>query len=448
MKVAVMISFFAALISSVVAWMPSLTTSQQIAAQQVGSLLNANDEEVNPEAVTFLQVARWDNAEDEADVFAVQFKDGAWIIPSHFDYPADGGDRVGETAGNVLNVPRGPLVTNDAVKHAEFSLRDPLQTELSGSSDGYGQRYTLKDTSGATVVDIIVGNIVEGTDVRYVRNAGDDAVYTAKIVSNISTAFRDWVKTDLFEIAKDDLRRIIIKDYSINEQSGQIDVRSEHALLMPEDSDTWKLTTAPAGKQLVSATMTSLSNELTSLRLVGVRPFDQTWLQQRGFYFDNQGKLYGNEGELLVQTTNGVFYNCFFGEIALGDDQDTAADVSVTDTATAASGSNRYMVVVVGYDENADEQHKALVAERDRIAALNAAADSGTAQLPVPEVPEVPAGKELSAQEQQRFAKYFYVIADASFGFLRPDEGALLEDVVIEPADSETVDFTPKSSSL
>ena len=55
---------------------------------------------------------------------------------------------------------------------------------------------TLKDDGGAVLVDLVVGKEVSGStsaDLRYVRDASSDSVYSAKVSLDISTAFRDWV---------------------------------------------------------------------------------------------------------------------------------------------------------------------------------------------------------------------------------------------------------------
>src|SRR6478609_6527673 len=66
------------------------------------------------------------------------------------------------------------------------------------------------------------------------------------------------------------------------------------------------------------------------------------WLQSRGFFFAQpgavdktspvvqmQGKQYavvGNEGRLDITTKDGLRYSLMFGEVALEDEADTAAD--------------------------------------------------------------------------------------------------------------------------
>ena len=109
------------------------------------------------------------------------------------------------------------------------------------------------------------------------------------------------------------------------------------------------------GQVINETTIQAFTSEASGLKLVGVRPYSNAWLQDRGFYVAQGGReLFGNEGEVSLIAKNGLIYRLFFGEIALGDDQDKVA--KVTRDGQAQTGShNRYLAIFVQYDSAVDE---------------------------------------------------------------------------------------------
>ncbi len=417
MKVPMVISVVLAIATSLVTWWPASETAAPVVDRR-GELLNRGGAVVAPPSVTSLEVVRWDPDAKTPKMFQVAQKGGNWIIPSHFDYPADGGTRVGETAGSVLNVPRGPMVTDDPKRHAELGVVDPLR-EGTADADGRGERVTLKDAGGALLVDLIVGKQAEHADVRYVRDASEDAVFTAAVKADIQTAFKEWVETDLLKIDEADIRTLTVDDHSVDEEQGVVESRGQVALTKAEstgggsdaeeggeEDDAWVADATPDGKVVDQELVQGMLDEITGLKLAGVRPYASAWLQSRGFYQLQDGSLRGNEGAIQIGTRTGLIYFLFFGEIALGDEEDTAAEVAPSDT--PREGHNRYMAVFVRYDPSRDEDRKP---DGDG----NAAAT-------------VTKGQEKALRIEQRFQTFFYVIDDGSFGKLKPQIDALFAD--------------------
>ena len=56
----------------------------------------------DPLASTDLEVVDYDPTTATASRFKVMFKDGKWVIPSHYNYPADAKDRLAKTASGVM----------------------------------------------------------------------------------------------------------------------------------------------------------------------------------------------------------------------------------------------------------------------------------------------------------------------------------------------------------
>ena len=155
---------------------------------------------------------------------------------------------VGETAGAVLNLPMGPLVTADKKAHSEYGVLDPLE-EASGA--GAGKRVTLSDAGGVVLVDVIIGQQKANTDVYFVRRANEDNVYTAKVQPNaIKSSFKDWVETDLLKLAQKDIVEVTVKDYSVDERTGTLQNRSTVIVGTKDDGESWQVNPPVPGSNL------------------------------------------------------------------------------------------------------------------------------------------------------------------------------------------------------
>ena len=55
---------------------------------------------VDPNTATTLEVIDYDEATGSAHPFKVTYENGEWTIPSHHGYPADGKDRLAQTAAS------------------------------------------------------------------------------------------------------------------------------------------------------------------------------------------------------------------------------------------------------------------------------------------------------------------------------------------------------------
>ena len=97
-----------AILSSLWTWWPSQETKAP-EKQPEEQVLTADGNPVQGESIAGIRVVTRDATNGEPVPFEVRRAQGRWTIPSHFDYPADGGTQVGETAGAVLNMPMGPL---------------------------------------------------------------------------------------------------------------------------------------------------------------------------------------------------------------------------------------------------------------------------------------------------------------------------------------------------
>ncbi len=342
-----------------------------------------------------IEVVDYDEATATARPFKVLFQKGRWIIASNYNYPVDIGDRLSKTAAALMDMKKD-LVRSDSTRdHAQYGVIDPLDQKAS-SLAGRGKRVTLRDARGAVLADFIMGKPVEGKQgFRFVRLPGEKRTYAVKTEAEPSAEFAEWVNAGLLRIAQASIRKVTVNSYSIDERMGRI-MNAETAVLTHE-KDTWKLAGAEKFNQ---AAVTQMSAALDQLKIVDVRPKPpslaqdlksgqirlsleaQVSLRQRGYFLTPQGRLLANQGEMTVETTNGVVYTLRFGEIA-------TAEGTAPDAAAAAKqkGEARHLFVTVGFDPVRAEAYK------------------GDAE----------AGKRAAQDLTNRFADWYYVIGGADF---------------------------------
>ncbi|MCA9657595.1 MAG: DUF4340 domain-containing protein, partial [Myxococcales bacterium] len=355
--------------------------------------------------------------------------DGRWVIPSHNDYPADGTERMGKAAASFIDVRRDIVRSDRAEDHAAFGVEDPDKADASGR----GQRVTIKDASGGTLVDVILGKMVDDKPgYRYVRFPGQKRVYASKLKVDVSTEFTDWIEKDLLKIEKDSIVKLISDSYKVDENEGKVTGRDPLSIELraPEGDDAGAKVWTPAddialpeGKEVDKTKVSQVLGAIDRLNIVGVRPRPAQLtlgaLQAKGFFVTPDGtRLFGNEGELRAVCDDGVVYTLYFGEVTF--DSGLALTAGAGDGVGAGDSAegegekkaNRFMFVDVAYDP---------------------AYDKGVTKPELPEgAPELepPAGPGLDRAQklQKRFDQWFYVISDDAFQQMHKDKDEFLKD--------------------
>jgi hypothetical protein len=154
----------------------------------------------DPQAATYLRVVQFDRVDSTAVPFQVEFKDGRWVIPSHFNYPADAKDRLAKTSTMVIGIRKEKIQTERKEDHAACGVVDP---EDPGSFEptARGKRVTLKDATGKTLADFIIGKKADDEGRRwFVRVPEQKRVYAVSMQPDLSTKFSDWIETDLTRV--------------------------------------------------------------------------------------------------------------------------------------------------------------------------------------------------------------------------------------------------------
>lgn len=296
----------------------------------------------DPNAATSLQVAAYDANTARVNDFKVEFKDGKWRIPSHNNYPADGKDRLRETAASVVGVRREAQVGESADDHRRYNLLDPLSETVSGA-DGRGTRITIKN-GDEVLVDYIVGKKVEnvGQDVYYIRKADEPRYYRANLGKfNISTKFAEWIEPDLLQIERSQVEEISVNRYKIDLTTGEQTEPDVSDLSRKDAGADWTMAGLDESKDKVKASVVNeMLQSLDDLKIVGVRRkpelvasllrgekpkatqtqmFEvQLDMQSKGFVL--QKGIIPVSGSITVGTFEGISYDLSFGSVFSGTD--------------------------------------------------------------------------------------------------------------------------------
>ncbi len=392
------------------------------------------------ESAASLEVITWNEDEARFVQFKVELKEGVWVIPSHNDYPADASEHMGKAAASFIGVKKDIVQSDRKEDHASFSVINPEEGE--GKGEGTGQHIIIKDASGTTLVDVIVGDDVPGKDgFKYVRFPDKNRVYASKLKLDVTTDFGDWIEDDLLLIERDDVYELVSNAYKVDEKVGQVVDRKPMRARKGKDptnpeakDDTWYLAppepalAAPEGKVIDELAVKRVVGAADRLKIVGVRPRPAMLtfgaLQSKGFFVTPDGKqLFGNEGEIQIVLKNGVVYTVYFGEIALGSGAELTAGAAKPEGAAPeeAAGedekANRYMFVNVSYDAGADT--------------TNQPTEEGAAP---PKAPEETEGFKAAEKLRKRFDKWFYVIDGDSFEQMRKNFDDFFKDAPKEDA--------------
>ncbi|MCP3904796.1 MAG: DUF4340 domain-containing protein [Planctomycetes bacterium] len=404
-----------------------------------------------------LEIVTWDDVTATVSAFNVAHRNGIWSIPSHEDYPADAESQLGNAAASVVDLVKGPRVSDRATDHALYGVIDPT-----AGKEGAGTRVTMKDESGNTLMDLIIGKEVkESNGLRFVRVPDRDRVYTAKVETEyLSTEFETWIEADLLKLDPYDLREIVINDYTVDEANQRV-IQGE-LLRLRSDTGTagWELEAGIAdSEELQNAKIEELKRALDDLAIVDVhrkpaglsrelRAEDaleldreaQNSLARRGFYIARNALL-SNEGETTVTTKDGVRYVLRFGEIAqVAASADLAGDAEAPPV--AGEGAARFLFVMAEFDEArmpepayeevpaADPDGDAdAIAERERITADNDRKRADHER-------KIADARQQVAELNDRFADWYYVIADEVYRKIRLTRGDLVTEKAAPAAGS------------
>ena len=337
----------------------------------------------DPRDCTDLEVIDYDPSTARVGRFQVKLKDGKWVIPSHFDYPADAKDRLAKTAGGVIDLTKDTIRSDRAEDQEEMGVVDPLDDKTS-TLKGRGQRVTLRDKSEKVLADFIIGKEVrkegrESSEQHYVRVPGQKRVYGVNVKVDLSTRFADWIETNLLKLDTGRVRRVVFDLRKFDPDRGEIIPGDVLTIERKDAGGSWTIQDLPTGQELDSDKLQALLTALGDLKIVGVRPKPEGLSQDlkvsssgdikeltrstfaslvsKGFYPTRQG-LYSNQGEVTVSTDEGVTYTLRYGEVFIASGLELSAGISETKAGAKdkdrkkleGSTENRYLFVTARFD--------------------------------------------------------------------------------------------------
>lgn len=347
----------------------------------------------DPLEAKILEIQQFDETTARAKSFTVaQDSKGGWVIPSHGNYPADAANQMRAVAETLADLKVLDVASEVNTDHALLGVLDPTKAEV--GTAGVGTLLTMQDAKGNDLLKLIVGK-ADGTrpELRFVRKPAEDVVFVATIdLTKLPTEFDKWIEKDLLKISTFDVARVTLKDYLIlPTQQGRMVYypRMDAVLTYDSSKGEWKLEKMLSYRgqgqgqgqeprevelddleELNKTKLDELRSALGDLKIVNVRrkptglgnslrvskdkltDDQRAELQAFGFYAqpaaDGTLDIYGANGEVIVDTKDGVEYVLRFGDIA----PDT--DISSTSSTTPKDGAkkeeeqvkvNRYLFV-------------------------------------------------------------------------------------------------------
>ena len=343
---------------------------------------------------TDLEVVTFDPLTATASRFQVMFKDKKWVIPSHYNYPADAKDRLSKTAGAVMDLTKDTFRSDSVEEQEAMGVIDPLDSKVS-TLQGRGKLVRLRDASEKVLAELIIGNEIKGSErkegrpaQRYVRVPGQKRTYGVNVKADLSTRFAEWIETNLLKVEASHIRKVVFDNYKIQEAHDaqgtflRLERGDKSTIERKDSASPWTMSGLPADQELIEEKLRTLTDALADLKIVGIRPkpaalknIDQGGLrlqpavmlslQSKGFFLTREG-LYSDHGDVIVSTDEGVVYKLRYGgpvfgsgdELTAGEPDDAEKKEEPKSGAAKkeapkkdnATQENRFLMVTVSFD--------------------------------------------------------------------------------------------------
>ncbi len=364
----------------VAAWLAFATRTGPVGVDQLDQIgKKLFDGFEDPLAAKSMKIVRFD--EDLSKLSEIEIKeiDGIWTLPSHAGYPADAENKIRDAATPFVDMKIIDVVTDKDGERATYGVIEPSADKSAVGDQGVGTLVNIKDESGNNLVDLVIGKEYQEGQ-HYVRDVKHSRVYLAAVdPSTLPVRFDDWIDKDLLSVNAFDISGMTLKDYSFDVAqtlSGpitQFDQRFE--MQVSDENGKWKLDSLlearndnlvpvelTEGQQLNQERLGAMKDALDNLVIVDVarKPagLGEDLKADKGFFNNQSGvdsliekgiypvqldgnvELLSTDGEVLVDTKEGVQYVLRFGG---------AAGV---DTESEDAGLNRYLLVSARVNQN------------------------------------------------------------------------------------------------
>ena len=305
---------------------------------------------------------------------------GQWSIePSH--YPANNQAQLSDVLTSLIGLKVVGVHSEVLQDQEECQVVEPDIDEITTSTAGVGTLVTVRSSDNSELANLIIGSETpRGTDLRYVRIPGNNVIYVVRInTQSLTTDFKDWINSDLLDLASLDIRKVHFKDYSIIPSPRgllQMEKASDINLSWDSEESEWTLdsmiqykenqpteTMLLDDEEINNQGLNDLKFALDNLEIDSVEPKPEGLgadlaveanlannpegmqsLSLRGFFpaqVEEGGplELLSANGEMHVSLHSGVQYVIRFGDI-------------VVDISADADDTQRYMVVTARLDES------------------------------------------------------------------------------------------------
>ena len=300
-------------------------------------------------AVQSIEIVDYNAEQAVARPLKVEMRKGRWVLASHGDYPAEARDRLAQTAGALVGLKKDSVSSDRWEDQAQYGVIDPLD-QKNASLTGRGKRVTLLDSHGTKLGELVLGAIPPGKPgYRYARLPGQKRIYLVKTTADPSARFEDWVEADLLKVGVNDITKLTVNSYTIDELAGTL-ANLRRRVMVP-NGENWDAAAKTAAQTLSGLRVAGarakpklLADQLRERKLTLSLETVMS-LRARGFFVLPTGQLLANAGEVVVETKQGFVYTLRFGELASsGIDGDTG---QTSPAAAAKSGDDRFLFVTV-----------------------------------------------------------------------------------------------------
>jgi len=193
----------------------------------------------------------------DSDDITIRNDDGAWLVSTRIDYPAD----VGKLGRLVTDLSRARIVevkTSDPENYARLAVDDPEKggsgTKLTVSGEGFSY-------------ELIVGNSAQGSH-RYVRPASDETSFLVDRELALPKSAEDWMQSEILDVDAKRVRKV-----TISHADGETVTLEKPS----EDDADFTVLDVPEGRELTYASVgNGIAGALAKLRFEEVDKADDS----------------------------------------------------------------------------------------------------------------------------------------------------------------------------
>ncbi|MCA9262205.1 MAG: DUF4340 domain-containing protein [Planctomycetales bacterium] len=344
----------------------------------------------DPYAAKTMTVSEVSERGDAVSSFEVALQNGLWVIPSHGDYPADAEENLKKASTQLIGLEVVNAYEGDAQDFKLFGLNEPTDENLANKEEDeqLGKQVTFKDEQGNELASLVIGKEVQDREgLRYVRVPGQNAIYLVKInPDELSTDFADWIEADLLDLNAMDITQMTIRDYFVDEQmdlAGNVAIDPQQRLSATvswnADDAKWELqelqelrgdSLQPVQlldvEELNKPKLDAMKTALDDLKIIDVRrkpdglkanlsanealvknAEEMQSLVAKGYFPVRTGPaqfdIYSSDGEIEVDSKDGVIYTLRFGrEATVEQGDDDASKISRYVMVTASLNPDQF----------------------------------------------------------------------------------------------------------